>query len=96
MDQIKVIHRSVSGFICGLFGLLPLVGLPFGIAAVVQFICVRRRRDIEWNPAERYLDWGAIFALIGFGLTLLVVAIALFNVINYSMHSSGGIYGLEE
>jgi len=91
MDRISVINKSVAAFVCGLLSLLPLIGLPFGIAAVAQFIRVRSRRNVEWNPAERYLDLGATFALIGFGLTLLAIGIALFGAINHSVNLRGRI-----
>lgn len=90
MDRIRIIKKSMSAFICGLFGLLPVFGLPFGIAALVQFVQVRRQ-STEWNPAERYLDWGAILALLGFLLTLFALVIAFLGALNQVDHSSGGL-----
>lgn len=90
MDRIRIIQKSTNAFICGLFGLLPVLGLPFGIAALVQFVQVRRQTT-DWNPAERYLDWGAILALIGFLLTLFALVIAFLSALNQLDHSSGGL-----
>ncbi len=90
MNRIRIIQKSTSAFICGLFGLLPVLGLPFGIAALVQFVQVRRQTT-DWNPAERYLDWGAILALIGFLLTLFALVIAFLSALNQLDHSSGGL-----
>jgi len=87
VDRINVIRKSVSAFVCGVFGLLPVIGFPFAVAAVVQFILVRRRKTTDWNPAERYLDWAGVFALIGFVLTLIVVALVLLAVINQTTQS---------
>ena len=76
VDQITTIHKSLTIFVCGLIGVAPVVGLPFGLAAIGLFISARRKRS-GWNPAEHYLDWGVRFALLGFILTLLLVALLM-------------------
>lgn len=97
MDRITLIHKSMTTFICGLIGLWPLLGFPFGIAALVQFVSLRRRKTTDWNPAGHYLDWGARFALIGFVLTLIVVAIIFLSIINQASHSGwNGGYGRDD
>jgi NADH:ubiquinone oxidoreductase subunit 5 (subunit L)/multisubunit Na+/H+ antiporter MnhA subunit len=95
MDRVALIKTSLLGFTCGLLGLIPFLGFPLGVAAVVQFIRVRRRKNLEWNPANDFLDWGVRFALIGVVLTLLVFAIAFLALIDrlgYSSHT-GRYYG---
>lgn len=81
MDRINAIRTSLTAFVCGLIGLLPVIGVPFGVAAIVIFIRARRRKSTEWNPAEHYIDWGARFGLLGLVLTLIGAALFFANTI---------------
>lgn len=76
MNRIALIRRSLTAFVCGLVGLVPVLGMPFGAAAIVLFVTVRRSKGTEWNPAESYLDRAVVLALIGLILTLVSSAIA--------------------
>lgn len=86
----------MAAFVCGLLGLLPLIGCPFGITALVMFVRVRHH-TADWNPAERYLNWAPRFALIGFVLTFLVFVMVALAIVNQSNHSgwNGGYIDLE-
>jgi hypothetical protein len=90
MDRITIINKSLTAFICGLFGLLPVIGIPFGLAAIVFFVRTRLRKSTEWNPAEHYLNWAARLALIGAVLTLIVIALAMASAIQQGNHSHYG------
>lgn len=92
MDRINVINKSIAAFLCGLIGLMPLIGLPFGVAALALFL-VARQKSTDWNPAERYLDWGVRFALIGFGLTLFAFAILFLTAISSQTSHSSWVSG---
>ncbi|HXC98781.1 MAG TPA: hypothetical protein VN048_05525 [Verrucomicrobiae bacterium] len=85
MDKVQTIEGSLRCFWRSLFGLIPVLGLPFAIHSV--FVARRLRRDGHghWNPAGRYLNWGAIFGWIGIGLTVMAcVAVTLFVIHIYS------------
>ena len=77
MDRIEVIRKSLAAYVYGLFGLLPIFGLPFGLAAIVLFVLVRKQKRPDWNPAERYLDWSVWFALIGVVLSLVLIGVLM-------------------
>jgi hypothetical protein len=55
MKDITVINASLRCFVFGLVGLVPVIGLPFAVAAIVQSRKVGRASGSEWNPAEGYL-----------------------------------------
>jgi len=81
MDRATVINQSIAAFICGLLGLMPLIGVPFGMAALGLFFVTRHCRA-DWNPAQHYLDWGVRLALLGFALTLFAFTILSLAIIN--------------
>lgn len=76
--RIEVTRASLRSFVFGLLGLIPLLGLPFGILATLQYWRLNRDLRQEWNPAAAYLVWGLCLALLGLFLTgvlLLVVGL---------------------
>lgn len=78
VERIQAIRKSMWGFVCGLLGLIPLLGLLPAVYAISSwFILAARTRDCR-NPAHLYLVAGAILGLLGLGLTfLLVLGLAL-------------------
>jgi hypothetical protein len=83
MDKVDAIQCSLRCFTVGLFGLLPLLGIPFAIVALANYFKVRRGFAGQWNPAQRYLRWGITCALGGTFLTVVItvvlVGITVFN-----------------
>lgn len=78
MDQITAIRNSLTAYVCGLVGLLPLIGFPVAIYAVVFYWRVRKGFRGEWNPASHYLGWAATLGFIGvLNSTLLIFVIGL-------------------
>ncbi len=78
MDRITVIRKSLTGFVCGLFGLLPVIGLPPAFYALVCWFSVKSRYGKQWNPAAAYLRCGAALGLLGLiGWGLLAAAVVL-------------------
>ena len=80
MDRIAATRTSLKGFVYGLFGLVPILGL---VPAIKAWLCWRQvhRHYQDWNPARKYLYWGLILSwlalignlmvAVGFLLTLL-------------------------
>ncbi len=78
--KIQMLKSSLECFVFGLLGLLPLIGFPFAIAALVISGKVRVRQRKYWNAAKPYwiagvacgcmgmLLWGAAWILILFNL----------------------------
>jgi hypothetical protein len=77
MPRILVIRESLTAFVCGMIGFLPIIGLVPGLYALLCWARIRIRYPDEWNPASAYLSWGARLALIGLGASALIVAVAI-------------------
>lgn len=71
MDKIEVIQRSLGAFGFGLPGIVPFIGTPFAIVALMHNSRINRRIGEQWNPAQRYLFWGSVCARIGVTLTII-------------------------
>ena len=79
MEKIELIQRSLSAFGFGLPGIVPFLGTPFAIVALMHNSRIKRRGSALWNPAQRYLFWGSVCARIGMTLTIiftLLIALA--------------------
>jgi hypothetical protein len=77
MDRITAIEKSLTAFVCGLIGLIPILGLPLALYAGRCSLQVRGRYRDPWNPAAAYLSWGARLAFLGLLGSLLVVCLAV-------------------
>ena len=66
MDRIETINGSLRCFVFGLLSLVPLLGIPLGVLALLHFRRVAVENGSGWNPARIYLWWG--FVLGGMGL----------------------------
>jgi len=72
MDRITAIKESLATFVCGVLSFFPIVGIIPAIYALANWRHVRAHYRGEWNPADYYLRWGMILALISLLGTLLV------------------------
>jgi len=75
--KIQMLQSSVRCFVCGLLGLLPVIGLPFAIAALWISGRVRVKEKQMWNAAQSYRAWGVVCAaggtvFWGFILTIII------------------------
>ncbi|MGA2180162.1 MAG: hypothetical protein ABSH15_11345 [Verrucomicrobiota bacterium] len=75
--KIQMLQSSVRCFVCGLLGLLPVIGLPFAIAALWISGRVRVKEKQMWNAAQSYRTWGVVCAaggtvFWGFILTIII------------------------
>ena len=75
MDKVLVIERSLRCFTLGLFGVLPVVGLPFAVTALSNYFHVKRIVGTQWNPAQTYLAWGLATSLSGLFLTVVITGV---------------------
>ena len=81
MPRIIVIRKSLTAFVCGLVGFLPIIGVLPGLYALLCWNLIRTRYPDQWNPASAYLSWGTRLAVLGLGVSALIVSIALLSLV---------------
>ena len=69
MNRVAAIESALRCFVCGLLALIPGLGLPFAVAAVVFYAKSSARSVDEWNPARRFAFLGLACAVAGVLLT---------------------------
>ena len=74
--RIAAVKSSLRCFVYSLIGLVPLIGIPFAVAAIVRSRQVQKAVTLDWNPADRYLRAARRIGPLGF----LTSAIFLFLV----------------
>jgi hypothetical protein len=85
MDRITAINKSLTCFVCGIVGLLPLIGLFPAVHALACWRKVRTGYRDQWNPASAYLKGGLALGILGVlssTLFILVVAAVAFENLN--------------
>ena len=90
--KIKMLNGSLRCFVFGLLGLIPVIGLPFALAALVFAGQVRIKEKQLWNAARPYRIWGVVIATSGTLFWFLIGVLITYNSINHG--GSGGTYGL--
>jgi hypothetical protein len=70
-ETIRVVRGSLVVFGLGVASFVPVLGLLCALVALGLWIAARRWRAV-WNPAQRYLDWGARLAVAAILFTVVV------------------------
>ena len=89
MPRIIVIQLSLRAFVCGIIGVLPVIGLVPGLYALSCWVRIRRRYRDEWNPASNYLRCGSILALLGLGITAVSIPATILWLAIYNLQAGG-------
>ena len=55
MDRVELIQRSLRAHAGAWVGLVPVLGLPFAVSALVGALRCRSASRTVWNPAEAYV-----------------------------------------
>lgn len=76
-ERIQVIEKSLRIFVCGIAGLIPLIGLLPAVYAIFGGAHLYSRWRKDWNPAAAYLNWGMWIGLASTALWLLIAGIIL-------------------
>ena len=63
--KIRMMKTSIRCFVFGSLSLVPVIGVPFGLAALWLCGRVRAQEKQFWNPAQSYRVWGAVCATVG-------------------------------
>jgi hypothetical protein len=82
--KIKMMKASIRCLIFGLLGLLPIIGLPFGLAALWISGRVRVKEKQFWNAARPYRIYGAVCGAIGTFLWGGILIFVVGNVVIYA------------
>jgi branched-subunit amino acid transport protein len=81
--KLKMMKASIRCLVFGLLAFVPVIGIPFGIAALWLSGLIRRDERQLWNPAKPYRLAGMACAMIGiigwFLIAALIVAQAVSN-----------------
>lgn len=75
-----MLNNSLRCLACGLLGLLPVIGLPFALAALWISGRVRTSEKKFWNAARPYRIWGIVCAALGTILWSFILTIILYQV----------------
>jgi hypothetical protein len=85
MEKIEMIRRSQRCFFYGLFGLLPVIGIPMVILATIENYRIQKGWPGQWNPAKRYSFWGMFCARIGLFMLIGLFTLIVYLAINASL-----------
>ena len=80
--KIKMMKASLRCFIFGLLGLLPVIGLPFVVAALWVSGGARASEKYFWNAARPYRIWGVVCAACGAILWSIVDMLLIYRAFN--------------
>jgi hypothetical protein len=78
MDLITAIRKSLRGFVCGIFGFLPVIGFIPALYTVACWRSVHKQYGKQWNPARAYLRGGILLAAFGILGSALIFIVVLF------------------
>jgi len=81
-ELIKIIERSLRCFVCGLFALLPGLGVFPAAYVFLSAHRIRSRCRGDWNPASHYVNLGVWCAGAGLLLTTIVAGCMLAAAVN--------------
>jgi hypothetical protein len=77
-----MINTSRRCFTCGMLSLLPVIGIPFAVAALVYAGKVRVAEKQLWNPARPYMMIGGIVASLSLILWTFDIVLTMWNLRN--------------
>jgi len=80
--KINMIKGSIRCLIFGLLGLLPIIGLPFALAALWIAGRVRVKEKQFWNAARPYRIWGVACAALGAVVWSVVDTLLIYHAFN--------------
>jgi hypothetical protein len=79
--KIKMMKASIRCLIYGMLSLLPVIGLPFGLAALWISGRVRAKEKQFWNAAKPYRIYGVVCAAVGTVLGTGVLGMAFIRAV---------------
>jgi hypothetical protein len=80
--KIQMLKSSLRCFVLGLLGFLPVIGLPFALAALWISGRVRAKERRFWNAAKPYRVWGMVYAATGTIFWSFILMVVIYHAIN--------------
>ena len=77
-----MMERSLGCAWLGIAGLIPLVGVPFAVAALGCSARVRAAQRRFWNPARSYQRWGFAMGTAGMAISFATAVLIACRVAN--------------
>lgn len=87
MAKLKMMKASIRCLVFGLLGLLPLIGVPFALAALWSSFAARRQEKQFWNPAKPHQVIGLVCAALGALIWGAVDTILIYHACNNYINS---------
>jgi hypothetical protein len=81
-DKIQMMKASMRCFAFGSLGLLPVIGLPFAVAALWISGRIQPLERQFWNPAKPYRVCGIACAAIGAVAWSVVDTFIIYQIVN--------------
>ena len=82
VEKIRMMKSSLRCLMFGLLGLLPLIGVPFALAALWLSFRARGQEKYFWNPAKPHRIVGLICASLGALVWSWVDTILIYQAVN--------------
>jgi hypothetical protein len=77
VNKVLALQSALRCFTCGLLSLIPVLGIPFALAAMLFHAKASDHAPDDWHVARRYALLGMLFAALG--LLLNVTALVWFG-----------------
>jgi len=85
--KIRMMKSSLRCLVFGLLGLLPLIGVPFALAALWTSYRARRQERYFWNPARPQRILGLVCAAFGALIWSAADTVLIYNACNNYINS---------
>ena len=85
--KIKMMKASLRCLVFGVLGLLPIIGVPFALAALWSSFVARKQERFFWNPAKPHRIAGFICGALGALIWSAVDTILIYHACNNYINS---------
>jgi uncharacterized protein YacL len=82
--KIAMLKDSMRCLTFGLFGLVPVIGLPFAILSLWVGWMVARQEEEFWNAAKPLRIWGILCGWVGVIISMLIAGLVIHNLTIYN------------
>ena len=94
--KIQMMKESIRCLVFGLLGLLPVIGLPFALAALWISGQARVKEKRFWNAARPYRILGVVCAAVGTILWGFILMLIVYHAASHGGEGHGGRHGMAD